>query len=79
MHLSFQKHIVSWGQMIEIGEDLPEMKLDDRLRRVGINHCCSIVYNDSNAHGTRRGVMFSHDNLTWSSKMVGRRRLFLAS
>ena len=33
--------------MFEIGEDLPEMKLDDRLRRIGINHCCSIVYTDT--------------------------------
>merc|ERR1719495_1256904 len=29
-----------------------------------------MVYSDTNANGTRRGVMFSHDNLTWSSKML---------
>ena len=55
--------------MIEIGEDLPEVKLEDRLRRVGINQCCSIVYT-SGTDGPTKGVMLSHDNLTWSSKMV---------
>ena len=55
--------------MIEIGEDLPEVKLEDRLRRVAINQCCSIVYT-SGTDGATKGVMMSHDNVTWSSKMV---------
>ena len=70
---SSQKHILSWSQLLDIGEDLPESRLDDRLKRLAINHCCTLVYDtpekESSAPGPRGG-MLSHDNLTWCSKMV---------
>ena len=70
---SLQKHILSWSQLLDIGEDLPESRLDDRLKRLAINHCCTLVYDtpekESSAPGPRGG-MLSHDNLTWCSKMV---------
>ena len=50
--------------------DLPEHKLFERLRRIGINQCCSILYTSGTDSGPIKGVMMSHDNLTWSSKMV---------
>ena len=70
---SLQKHILSWSQLLDIGEDLPESRLDDRLKRLAINHCCTLVYDtpekESSAPGPRGG-MLTHDNLTWCSKMV---------
>ena len=73
---SLQKHILSWSQLLDIGEDLPESRLDDRLKRLAINHCCTLVYDtpekETSAAGPR-GVMLSHDNLTWCSKMVRRK------
>ena len=68
--LYFQKHIITWEQLLEIGMDLPEHKLFERLRRVAINQCCSILYTSATDSGPIKGVMMSHDNLTWSSKMV---------
>ena len=68
--LYFQKHIITWDQLLEIGMDLPEHKLFERLRRVAINQCCSILYTSGTDSGPVKGVMLSHDNLTWSSKMV---------
>ena len=65
----FQKHIVSWSELLDIGRDLPDGKLDDRLRRIAINHCCNVLYS-SGTNRPQRGVMLSHDNLTWCSKMV---------
>ena len=70
----FQKHIVSWAQLMELGRELPEGMLDDRLIRLGINQCCTLVYT-SDSTGPTKGVMLSHDNLTWCSKMV--RQFFL--
>ena len=67
---SLQKHILSWSQLLDIGEDLPESRLDDRLKRLAINHCCTLVYDtpekESSAPGPRGG-MLSHDNLLFST------------
>jgi len=69
LHKSHKKHIVSWSELLDIGRDLPDGKLDDRLRRIAINHCCNVLYS-SGTNRPQRGVMLSHDNLTWCSKMV---------
>lgn len=61
---------MSWPQLLDIGEDLPESRLDDRLKRIAVNHCCTLVYNTPESGAAPRGVMLSHDNLTWCSKMV---------
>ena len=42
---------------------------DERLRRVAINQCCVVAYT-SGVTGSSRGAMFSHDNLTWTAKMI---------
>ena len=46
---------------------------DERLRRVSINQCCAVSYTSpgGGAGGVAgRGAMFSHDNLTWTTKMM---------
>ena len=60
---------MSWNELLDIGRELPDAKLDERLRRLAINHCCTVVYT-SGTNRPQRGVMLSHDNLTWGSKMV---------
>lgn len=62
---SHKKHILSWVGLIELGKALQPDHLEERLTKVSINQCCSLVYATSN-----KGVMLSHDNLTWSAKMV---------
>ena len=50
-------------------KSLPDAKLEERLSRVSINQCCTLVYT-SGSSGPPRGVMLSHDNLTWTAKMA---------
>ena len=62
---SHKKHILSWEGLLELGRALQPDRLEERLTKVAINQCCSLVYATSN-----KGVMLSHDNLTWSAKMA---------
>ena len=62
---SHKKHILSWEGLLELGRALQADRLEERLTKVAINQCCSLVYATSN-----KGVMLSHDNLTWSAKMA---------
>lgn len=69
LHRTHKKHILSWSQALDIGKETNEGHLDDRLIRVAINQCCTLVYT-SGTSGCPKGIMLSHDNLTWSSKML---------
>ena len=66
---SHKKHILSWPALLELGKAFPvpvgKDPLEERLTKVAINQCCALVYATSN-----KGVMLSHDNLTWSAKMA---------
>lgn len=62
---SHKKHILSWSSVLELGKQLQPDKMEERLTKVSINQCCSLVYATSN-----KGVMLSHDNLIWSAKMA---------
>ena len=40
-------------------------KLSERVKRVNVNQCAVICYNNE-----ARGMMYSHDNIVWTSKMI---------
>jgi len=69
LHRTHQKQILSWQGLLEVGRALPENKLDERLKKVSINQCCTLVYTSGSA-GPAKGVMLSHDNLTWTAKLA---------
>ena len=48
------------------GEDTPDWVLDERLRGQAVNQVAVVSYT-SGTTGRPKGVMMSHDNITWTA------------
>ncbi|KAM4687164.1 long-chain-fatty-acid--CoA ligase ACSBG2-like [Rhinophrynus dorsalis] len=59
--------IYTWKELIIQGSEVPDSLLDDIIAFQKPNQCCVVIYNIANT-GNARGVMLSHDNLTWVSR-----------
>ena len=61
--------VLSWADLLKMGESESDEELDQRLKQISINQCCHLVYT-SGTTGPPKGVMLSHDNLTYTAKML---------
>jgi len=59
-----QEGILTWKDLIELGKKESDDELNQRIKDIAINKCCVLVYT-SGTTGQPKGVMMSHDNLTW--------------
>ncbi|XP_049881435.1 long-chain-fatty-acid--CoA ligase ACSBG2-like isoform X2 [Pectinophora gossypiella] len=64
--------VYSWEQIMEMGRKEPDTHLDNILKSISINECCTLVYT-SGTVGPPKAVMLSHDNLTWDAHSIGER------
>lgn len=69
LHRTHKKQILSWEALLELGSSTNDNKLDERLGKISINSCCTMLYT-SGTEQPSRPCMFSHDNLTWTAKMT---------
>ena len=62
-----QEGIVGWKELLEMGKQESDDELELRIKQIAINECCVLVYT-SGTTGPPKGVMMSHDNLTWMAR-----------
>ncbi|NWX38237.1 ACBG2 ligase, partial [Notiomystis cincta] len=63
--------LYSWREFMELGRDVPDSRLQEIIASQKPNQCCTLIYT-SGTTGQPKGVMLSHDNLTWTAAAAGR-------
>uniref|UniRef100_A0A8C3WWU7 long-chain-fatty-acid--CoA ligase n=1 Tax=Catagonus wagneri TaxID=51154 RepID=A0A8C3WWU7_9CETA len=64
-------NLYSWDDFMELGRSIPDARLDQVIRNQKANQCAVIIYT-SGTVGNPKGVMLSHDNITWMAGAAAR-------
>ncbi|KAJ8973273.1 hypothetical protein NQ317_019539 [Molorchus minor] len=65
-------NVITWEKLMKIGEEQPDDLLEESLKRIAINECCTLVFT-SGTVGNPKAVMLNHDNLTWDALAITER------
>ncbi|XP_056314506.1 long-chain-fatty-acid--CoA ligase ACSBG2-like isoform X1 [Danio aesculapii] len=63
-------NVYTWAEFMKLGENVPDAKLDALINSQSANECCTLIYT-SGTTGSPKGVMLSHDNITWTASAAG--------
>ncbi|XP_070809871.1 long-chain-fatty-acid--CoA ligase ACSBG1 [Pituophis catenifer annectens] len=68
-----EKHpnLYTMDEFMELGNEIPDGQLDAIINSQEANQCCVLIYT-SGTTGKPKGVMLSHDNITWTSAHASR-------
>ncbi|GAA6218695.1 long-chain-fatty-acid--CoA ligase ACSBG2-like [Lates japonicus] len=58
--------LYTWAEFMKLGEDVPNEQLNAVIDSLRANECCTLIYT-SGTTGNPKGVMLSHDNVTWTA------------
>ncbi|KAG2470378.1 ACBG1 ligase, partial [Polypterus senegalus] len=65
------KSFLKWDEFMELGAGNLENELDNIISSQRPNQCCVLIYT-SGTTGKPKGVMLSHDNITWTAQHASR-------
>ncbi|XP_043265551.1 very long-chain-fatty-acid--CoA ligase bubblegum isoform X1 [Colletes gigas] len=63
---SQEEGVLSWDDVLKLGSQEPDDKLQAILKKMAANECCTLVFT-SGTVGNPKAVMLSHDNLTFNA------------
>ncbi|XP_072261276.1 long-chain-fatty-acid--CoA ligase ACSBG2 isoform X1 [Pyxicephalus adspersus] len=64
-------NLYTWAELMQLGKDVPDAELDQIISSQNPNQCCTLIYT-SGTTGQPKGVMLSHDNITWTAAAAGK-------
>ncbi|XP_051979279.1 long-chain-fatty-acid--CoA ligase ACSBG1-like [Xyrauchen texanus] len=64
-------NLYSWEEFMKLGLEVSDHELDNIINSQRANQCCILIYT-SGTTGTPKGVMLSHDNITWTALHASR-------
>ena len=59
----------AWSELPALAEQVPETVLDARIQAQKVSDVCTLIYT-SGTTGNPKGVMITHDNVTWTGNKV---------
>lgn len=64
-----EKDVYSWEDFMKLGSEVDTKEVEDRIAPQQPGHCSTLIYT-SGTTGPPKAVMISHDNTTWTAKVV---------
>ncbi|XP_018415207.1 PREDICTED: long-chain-fatty-acid--CoA ligase ACSBG2 isoform X2 [Nanorana parkeri] len=64
-------NLYTWAEFMQLGKEVPDAQLDQIISSQKSNQCCTLIYT-SGTTGQPKGVMLSHDNITWTAAAAGK-------
>lgn len=61
--------VYAWSDLPKLAEKVPEADLEARISEQQPDDCCTLIYT-SGTTGNPKGVMITHDNITWTVGQV---------
>ena len=60
---------VQWAEFMKLGEDVPDAMLNAVIDSLRANECCTLIFT-SGTTGNPKGVMMSHDNVSFPHRTL---------